>query len=232
MRLIYSLVAVRVVVGFLPSLGSAKGPENASPSPLFRGWKCNRGFVRSGAQCVKLKMPEDAELDHPDNNWRCSRGYRRSGTSCVAVAIPKNAELDFTGSNWKCSRGYRRSGNGCAATAVPASASLGFTGGNWKCDASYKRVGASCLRITQEELRAQQAQMRKIFEELEKRRAAGVHGDDCESEYKNNAEVCGSIDSADLDCTKSYTGNYYTSCDASLSYTVSTELRWGGVSGS
>ena len=141
--------------------------------------------------------------------------------------MPKNAELDYTGSDWKCSRGYRKSESTCIAVSVPKNASLDFTGANWKCDPGYKRAGAGCQQMTPNEARAQQDQMKRILEELAKRRAAGVNGDDCESEYKTNAEVCVSVDSTELNCSESYLGNYYQSCDASLSYSVSTDYSGG-----
>jgi hypothetical protein len=50
-----------------------------------------------------------------------------------------------------------------------------------------------------------------------------VQGDDCETEYKTNAQACVRISGGDLDCNKSFMGNYYRDCDVTLSYDVETD---------
>lgn len=66
-----------------------------------------------------------------------------------------------------------------------------------------------------------------IVKKTTKYRYQGVSGDDCETEYKTNAEVCIKITGADLDCRKSYSGNYYQSCNVTLSYEVVTDYKGG-----
>ena len=62
---------------------------------------------------------------------------------------------------------------------------------------------------------------------MQRRKAQGVSGDDCETEYKTNAEVCVKITGGDLDCNESYSGNYYRDCDVTLSYDIQTDYQGG-----
>lgn len=81
--------------------------------------------------------------------------------------------------------------------------------------------------MTREELQKQKELEQAIFDKMQKRRLQGVSGDDCETEYKTNAEVCVQITGRDLDCSKSYSGDYYRDCDAVLSYDVETDYSGG-----
>lgn len=56
---------------------------------------------------------------------------------------------------------------------------------------------------------------------------SGAGGDDCETEYKTNAEVCVEVTDASLDCRKDYTGEFYRGCQVTLEYEVSTNYRGG-----
>jgi hypothetical protein len=62
---------------------------------------------------------------------------------------------------------------------------------------------------------------------MQRRKALGVSGDDCEAEYKTNAEVCVEITSGDISCNKSYSGEFYRDCDVTLGYEVSTDYSGG-----
>ena len=76
--------------------------------------------------------------------------------------------------------------------------------------------------MTQEEIKKRKALEAAVVAEMQRRRAQGVSGDDCEMEYKTNAEVCVEITGGDLDCSESYGGGFYRDCDATLSYEVET----------
>jgi len=162
------------------------------------------------------------------SGWKCDRGYHKSGNKCVQVKVPDNASIDMYGSGWKCDRGYHKSGNKCVQVKVPKNASIDLYGNGWKCDKGFKRSGNSCTAMTQKELRRHREKKRAAIAEIQRRRAQGVSGDDCETEHKTNAEVCVEITGGDLECDESYSGNYYDDCDASLSYDVDTDYS-GGV---
>lgn len=51
-----------------------------------------------------------------------------------------------------------------------------------------------------------------------------VSGDDCETDYDTDAEVCVTLDDASLDCDKNYEG-YFSSCEVEIDYTVETDLE-------
>src|SRR5439155_26129559 len=61
--------------------------------------------------------------------------------------------------------------------------------------------------------------VRRRMEERQRRIAAG---EDCQNEYKSNAEVCVTIRRAEFDCNKSIAGSYYTDCDVTLKYDLRT----------
>lgn len=41
-------------------------------------------------------------------------------------------------------------------------------------------------------------------------------GDDCDTEYKTNADVCVKISDVNLDCRKNYSDEYYRSCEVTV----------------
>ena len=63
--------------------------------------------------------------------------------------------------------------------------------------------------------------------EIQRGRAMDVSGDDCETEYKTNAEVCVKITGGDIECHESYDGNYYNDCDVTIRYEVETNYKGG-----
>ena len=79
--------------------------------------------------------------------------------------------------------------------------------------------------MTAGEIINQQEYLKKEAVEIERRRAQGVSGDDCDIEYKTNTKVCVEITGGNLDCNKSYSGNYYRNCDLSLNYDVQTNYQ-------
>lgn len=48
-------------------------------------------------------------------------------------------------------------------------------------------------------------------------------GDDCETDYDTNAEVCVTVDDASLDFYTGYNG-FYSSCEVEIEYTLETDL--------
>jgi len=44
----------------------------------------------------------------------------------------------------------------------------------------------------------------------------GTVGDDCDTEYKTNADVCVKISDVNLDCRKNYSDEYYRSCEVTV----------------
>ena len=188
------LVIVLLIIPRLLFAGDL--PNNSHPNIYGTGWDCDRGYYKSGQQCIKVVVPENASIDIYGSGWACNRGYYKSGDKCVKVIVPENASIDIYGSGWACNKGYKKSNN-------------------------------ACVPMTREELQKQKELEQAIFDKIQKRRLQGVSGDDCETEYKTNAEVCVEITGGDLDCNESYSDNYYRDCDVALSYDVETDYPGG-----
>jgi len=58
-------------------------PRMATLMLFGKGWKCERGFVKAGADCVAVKIPANAHLDSAGNDWSCDRPFRRRTDTCV-----------------------------------------------------------------------------------------------------------------------------------------------------
>lgn len=223
MKLIFALLLLMAPC----VLYAADGPPNSHPSILGTGWDCDRGYYKSGQNCVKVVVPENASIDVYGSGWACNRGYYKSGQGCAKVQVPENASIDVYGSGWACNRGYYKSGQKCVKVIVPENASIDVYGSGWACNKGFKKSGTSCVPMTPQEINKQKELEKALAAEIQRRRAQGVSGDDCETEYKTNAEVCVEITSGDLDCNESYAGNYYRDCDATLRYEVSTDYSGG-----
>ena len=50
---------------------------------LGNGWTCKWGYSRSGDQCLKVSLPENAQVNSLGNGWTCKWGYSRSGDQCL-----------------------------------------------------------------------------------------------------------------------------------------------------
>jgi len=214
--LFFSLVAVAEIL-----------PKNAHKNTYSNGWSCDKGFKKSGNSCVAVKIPKNAKLTYLGNNWECKKGFKKTRNSCVAVKIPKNAKLTYLGNNWECKKGFKKTRNSCVLVKVPKNAKLTYLGNSWECNKKFKKKGDFCVGMTPQEIQKQQQVEKAFIAEIQRRKTQGVSGDDCETEYKTNAEVCVEITGGDLDCSESYSGNYYTDCDATLSYEVQTDYSGG-----
>lgn len=202
-------------------------PANASLNFLGNGWECNRGFYRAGQECLKVEPPPNAGLNYLGNGWECNRGYFRSGRSCSKVLPPENAGLNYLGNGWECNRGYYRSGQSCVKVVVPDNAKMNYLGNGWECNRGFRRSGRSCVAMTAQELKNQKELEKAVLAEMQRRRAAGVSGDDCESEYKTNASVCVEITGGRIDCNADFAGTYYQDCDVEIDYDVETDYSGG-----
>lgn len=198
-------------------------PSNASLDYLGSGWTCNRGYARKGDVCEKVVIPQNASLDFIGSSWTCNRGFFRKGSECERVAIPANATLDYTGASWTCIKGFSRKGDRCEKLEIPANASLDFSGNGWICNKGYRRSGSECAVMTDEEKRRQLALESEVRKRIAERKARGVSGEHCESEYKTNAQVCVETGRTTLDCNKSVFGEQYSDCDVDVSYEVKTD---------
>jgi|JTFP01.1.fsa_nt_gb hypothetical protein len=122
-------------------------PANAHVDVYGTGWDCNRGFRKSGNECVEVKMPLNAHIDVYGSGWDCDRGYRKVGNQCVKVNVPVNAHIDVYGSGWDCDRGFRKVGNECVPVKVPANAHIDVYGSGWDCDRGFRKVGNGCEKV-------------------------------------------------------------------------------------
>jgi hypothetical protein len=202
-------------------------PENASPNPFGQGWICERGFYKSGQKCIKVQPPENASINYLGNGWECNRGYYKSGQKCLKVQVPENASINYLGNGWECNKGYYKSGQKCLKVQIPENASINSSGNGWDCNKGYKKSGNSCVVMSALEMQKQKELEQALIEEVKPRKALGVSGDDCETEYKTNAEVCVEITGGDLDCNESYGDKYYSDCDVTLNYEIQTNYEGG-----
>lgn len=139
------------------------------------------------------------------------------------IYVPPNAYK--SGNAWYCNSGYKRSGNECLKLNVPENAYV--SGNAWYCNKGYKKSINVCIPMTEKELLKQRELEQAILNKMQRRKLQGVSGDDCETEYKTNAEVCVEITGGDLDCNENYAGDYYRDCDVALSYEVQTDYQGG-----
>jgi len=145
----------------------------------------------------------------------------------LAGDLPSNSHLNIYGTGWDCDRGYYKSGQQCIKIIVPENANIDIYGSGCACNKGYKKSKNACVPMTREELQKQKELEQTISDKIQKRRLQGVSGDDCETEYKTNAEVCVEIKGVDLDCNKNYSGDYYRDCDVVLKYDVETDYSGG-----
>ena len=145
----------------------------------------------------------------------------------MAGDLPNNSHLKPYGTGWDCNRGYHQSGQKCEKVIVPENAGLNYLGNGWTCNKGYKPLNNACVPMTSEELQKQNVLEQAILKKIQERKLRGVKGDDCQTEYKTNAEVCVRVTGGNLDCNKSFYGNYYRDCDATISYDVETNYSGG-----
>ena len=146
---------------------------------------------------------------------------------CHAVQLPANAKLNYRGNGWVCNKGFYKTGNKCHAVQLPANAKLNYRGNGWTCMKNFKKISNTCIAMTPDEIKKQKEKEKALMQEIQRRRAMGVSGDDCDTEYKTNAEVCVEVTNLDISCRKSSYENHYRSCDVSLSYDVKTDYKGG-----
>jgi len=61
-------------------------PENAYLAESSRygvGWECERGFVKTGVQCLPVAVPENAHLRNDGASWECDKPFRERGGACL-----------------------------------------------------------------------------------------------------------------------------------------------------
>ncbi len=122
-------------------------PKNAKLAAWGTDWVCDRGYYKSGNQCLAVKVPQNGSLASWGSDWVCDRGYYKSGNQCLAVKVPQNGSLASWGSDWVCDRGYYKSGNQCLAVKIPQNGSLASWGSDWVCDRGYYKSGNQCLAV-------------------------------------------------------------------------------------
>jgi len=145
----------------------------------------------------------------------------------LAQQIPENAHKNAYGNRWDCNRGYYKSGGSCHQVIIPKNGKLNFLGNRWDCEKGFKKSSNRCIPMTPEDIQEEKIRQKALIEEIRRREALGVSGDDCETEYRTYAEVCVEITGEGLDCSKSFTGEYYSGCDVSIEYELTTDYQGG-----
>lgn len=52
-------------------------------SDSLNSTSCERGFAKTGGECLPVKIPYGAKLNSSGNDWECKNGYEHQGDSCV-----------------------------------------------------------------------------------------------------------------------------------------------------
>lgn len=153
--------------------------------------------------------------------WFCNEGYKKVGNSCERLSVPENARV--MGNMWFCNEGYRKSGNSCERLSVPENAHV--MGNMWFCNEGYKKLESRCQRMTSQELEERERLLELVAQRQADLRANGASGQSCETEYDTGAEVCLSVNYANLDCDESYDDSYYDDCQVNMDYSLETDYR-------
>ena len=132
---------------------------------------------------------------------QCPRGFQLVDGKCVPVVIPPNAELNVYGNGWKCKRGFQLVDGKCVPVVIPPNAELNVYGNDWVCRPGFKKTANQCIPMTPEEQKQQQEQMRKIIEQIKRRRVAV--NDRCDAAYNRCVNECESVSIFNYE-----TGNY------------------------
>lgn len=122
-------------------------PPNSQTNIYGTGWVCQRGFYRSGNQCLKVEIPANAQLDIYGTGWTCQRGFRLERGICQEVVIPQNAQLDIYGTGWTCQRGFHIENGGCTKVIIPPNAQLDIYGTGWICQRGFKLEEGICRAV-------------------------------------------------------------------------------------
>jgi peptidoglycan hydrolase-like protein with peptidoglycan-binding domain len=122
-------------------------PRNSKLASWGSDWVCNKGYYKSGNECLAVQIPRNGSLASWGSDWACDKGYFKSGNKCLAVQIPKNGSLASWGSDWVCDKGYFKSGNKCLAVQIPKNGSLASWGSDWVCNKGYYKSGNECLAV-------------------------------------------------------------------------------------
>jgi S1-C subfamily serine protease len=112
---------------------------------------CDSGFRQAGDTCVRVTMPENAQLNVYGNGWVCQSGFRQAGDTCVRVTMPENAQLNVYGNGWVCQSGFRQAGDTCVRVTMPENAQLNVYGNGWVCQSGFRQAGDTCVRVTMPE---------------------------------------------------------------------------------
>lgn len=123
-------------------------PKNAHKNTYGTGWECDRGYYKSGNNCLPVQIPENAQLNYYGHGWECKRGFYKSRNRCLSVQIPKNAQLNYYGHGWDCKRGFYKSGNKCLPVQIPKNAGLDYYGHGWKCARGFERIVNECVKFS------------------------------------------------------------------------------------
>jgi hypothetical protein len=173
-------------------------------------------------------VPNNATTNRFGIGWTCNSGFKRVGDTCARIEVPPNGKLNYFGTDWECNSGFARVGAICSRIAIPPNGKLNYFGTGWECNSGYKVVSGSCVAMNNDEIAQAEARQRAIVAAVAARRSSFASGNTCETEPKSGAEVCLSITNVDIDCSKSYTGTYYRSCDATVSYNLETDFKGRG----
>ena len=119
-------------------------PRNSKLASWGSDWVCNKGYYKSGNECLAVQIPKNGSLASWGSDWVCDKGYYKSGNECIAVQIPRNGSLASWGSDWVCDKGYFKSGNECLAVQIPKNGSLASWGSDWVCNPGYRKIGDRC----------------------------------------------------------------------------------------
>jgi hypothetical protein len=95
---------------------------------LGSGWVCEKGFYKSGKECLEIIMPENGILDYSGNGWICNEGFKKVGSKCITMTATEIKKQK--------------------ATEASIKAQIARSVARGKCDTEYKTNSEVCIKIT------------------------------------------------------------------------------------
>ena len=134
-----------------------RAPANSTSSNNSNYFKCNSGYSRSGASCIKKastyitkKIPKNSHK--VGSGWTCDYNYYRNNSQSACLRAPANSTSSSASNDFKCNDGYTKSGNGCIkkinkiANKIPKNSHK--YGSSWVCNRDYYRNNAETACIS------------------------------------------------------------------------------------
>ena len=98
-------------------------PSNSTSSRNSNYFKCNKGFKKSGHECIpKIDIPKNAKAF--GSSWTCVKNFYRNDAKTACLKAPLHATSSSLSNSFKCNTGYKKSANKCISNSDTDSGTL------------------------------------------------------------------------------------------------------------